>query len=295
MSYRPGDELPAPAGDIPRDRARSRSPRRDSGGVKDYEYPDPYHSSTRSDDRGGGAPPYYGDRNGGYGYGYNDRYDDGYRGGYDDRNNGYDNGGSYDNRRDSGRYDSRYDSGGGGRYDSGGGRSNRGYRDSRHSSPRPRREIIKGAENDRATTTTLFVGNLPYRFEERDISELFGRYGPIKSISVPFDRHTGRNKGFSFVEFEDRRDAQDAFEKVQGFPVDGRKLKLDWDVGLQKKDELKGRTSAAPSDRGRGDRRDSSSIRGDDTGGGGGGSRTFVEPARDPRLSNAPPPPPGAF
>lgn len=41
------------------------------------------------------------------------------------------------------------------------------------------------------------------------------------------------------MEFEDRRDAEDAFDKYRYYAVEGRKLKLDWDVGLQKKDEAR--------------------------------------------------------
>jgi RNA recognition motif-containing protein len=33
---------------------------------------------------------------------------------------------------------------------------------------------------------------------------------------------------FAFVEFEERRDAEDAFEKFDGFSVEGRRLRLDW-------------------------------------------------------------------
>ncbi len=46
----------------------------------------------------------------------------------------------------------------------------------------------------------------------------------------PFESRN--NKGFAFVEFEDRLDAEDALEKLHGFEIDGRKLKLDWYVLL---------------------------------------------------------------
>lgn len=45
------------------------------------------------------------------------------------------------------------------------------------------------------------------------------------------------NYSFAFVEFEERRDAEDAFDKFDGFSVDGRRLKLDWDVGINKKED----------------------------------------------------------
>lgn len=57
---------------------------------------------------------------------------------------------------------------------------------------------------------------------------MFERYGRIKSVTVPMDQVTNKNKGFAFVEFEDRRDAEEAFEKFDSFSVEGRRLRLDW-------------------------------------------------------------------
>ncbi len=66
------------------------------------------------------------------------------------------------------------------------------------------------------------------------------RYGKLVTVKVPLDRYTGRNKGFAFVEFEDRLDAEDALSKLHDFMIDGRRLKLDWDVGQNKKEQIKG-------------------------------------------------------
>ncbi|PKY25524.1 putative splicing factor SC35, partial [Rhizophagus irregularis] len=66
---------------------------------------------------------------------------------------------------------------------------------------------------------------------------MFERYGRLRKVTVQIDHYTGRNKGFAFVEFEDRRDAEDAFDKYNGTNVEGRRLKLDWDIGLGKKDQ----------------------------------------------------------
>lgn len=46
---------------------------------------------------------------------------------------------------------------------------------------------------------------------------------------------------FAFVEFEQRLDAEDASLKYNGYTIEGRKLRIDWDVGVTKKDHLKPR------------------------------------------------------
>ncbi|TPX45272.1 hypothetical protein SeMB42_g04065 [Synchytrium endobioticum] len=198
----------------------------------------------------GTAPTYGGyESRGGGSYGGSYGYDGSYGGGrdysyrrddYGYRRDSYDRGGYGRDRGYGGGGGSGGGGGGGGAGAGGygGGSRSRG----RSPPPQPRRyEIIKGNENDRSSTTILYVGNLPYHFEERDVRDLFGRYGPLRSVNVPFDRFTRRNKGFSFVEYEERRDAEDALEKLQGWPIDNRKIKIDWDVGLGKKDEIKGK------------------------------------------------------
>ncbi len=44
---------------------------------------------------------------------------------------------------------------------------------------------------------------------ERELRDIFSKYGPIKDISVVFDHQTGRSRGFAFVYFEDVEDTMD--------------------------------------------------------------------------------------
>ncbi|CAG8650137.1 17416_t:CDS:2 [Acaulospora morrowiae] len=132
------------------------------------------------------------------------------------------------------RYDRGYSRGGGGGY-----REDRGYPygSERRGPPRRSKPVDRGSDKERRDSTTLYVGNLPYSFREQDVADMFERYGRLRKVTVQIDHHTGRNKGFAFVEFEDRRDAEDAFDKYNGTNVEGRRLKLDWDIGLGKKDQ----------------------------------------------------------
>ncbi|NQY86281.1 MAG: RNA-binding protein [Colwellia sp.] len=47
---------------------------------------------------------------------------------------------------------------------------------------------------------TLYVGNLPYRANETAIRELFSNHGTVQSVRLMKDKHTGKRRGFGFVE-----------------------------------------------------------------------------------------------
>ena len=47
---------------------------------------------------------------------------------------------------------------------------------------------------------TLYVGNLPYRANETSVRELFSAHGSVHSVRLMKDKHTGKRRGFGFVE-----------------------------------------------------------------------------------------------
>ncbi len=73
---------------------------------------------------------------------------------------------------------------------------------------------------------SLFVGNLPWSVGEQQLIELFRQYGGVISARVILDRETKRSKGFGFVEVEDT-DAQGIISALNGFPMEGRPLRVD--------------------------------------------------------------------
>lgn len=56
------------------------------------------------------------------------------------------------------------------------------------------------ATEDSDEIKTLYVGNLPYRANEGAIRELFSEYGKVHSVRLMKDKHTGKRRGFGFVE-----------------------------------------------------------------------------------------------
>ena len=73
----------------------------------------------------------------------------------------------------------------------------------------------------------LYVGNLPYRFSDTDLHQLFSAHGAVDSAQVVTDRETGRSKGFGFVEMASDADAQAAITALHDKDCDGRPLTVN--------------------------------------------------------------------
>ena len=70
----------------------------------------------------------------------------------------------------------------------------------------------------------LFVGNLSYATTEADLRTYFGTVAPPSQVVLPVDRETGRPRGFAFVEFAERSQAEEAIQRFNGQPFNGRPL-----------------------------------------------------------------------
>jgi len=73
--------------------------------------------------------------------------------------------------------------------------------------------------------TRLFVGRISTRTRERDLEDLFSRYGRIRDVVFKGDRD------FAFVEFDDDRDASDAKHALDDKEVDGSRLTVEYARG----------------------------------------------------------------
>ncbi len=72
----------------------------------------------------------------------------------------------------------------------------------------------------------IYVGNLPFSTTNRDLEDLFSRFGAVESAQVVTDRDSGRSRGFGFVEMADA-DARKAIEELADKDVDGRRLTVN--------------------------------------------------------------------
>jgi arginine/serine-rich splicing factor 7 len=75
------------------------------------------------------------------------------------------------------------------------------------------------------------VGDLGSNASKQDLEDAFSYYGPLQNVWV------ARNPpGFAFVEFEDRRDAEDAVRGLDGRTICGRRVRVELSNGKKLRD-----------------------------------------------------------
>lgn len=72
---------------------------------------------------------------------------------------------------------------------------------------------------------TLYVGNLPYKANERMVREHFSQHGKIKSVRLMKDKRTGKRKGYGFAEVA-ATDAERLIETLNDSEFHERNIKV---------------------------------------------------------------------
>lgn len=79
-------------------------------------------------------------------------------------------------------------------------------------------------------TSKLLVRNVPFEASSKELKEVFGAFGELKTLRLP--KKLGKNsghRGFAFVEYATRHDAERAFDSLHySTHLYGRRLVLEW-------------------------------------------------------------------
>ena len=73
---------------------------------------------------------------------------------------------------------------------------------------------------------SIYVGNLDYELESKDLKEVFSEYGSVKRVHLPTDRETGRKRGFAFVEMSNEEEETAAISALDGAEWMDRTLRV---------------------------------------------------------------------
>ncbi|KGU11853.1 multiple RNA-binding domain-containing protein 1 [Candida albicans SC5314] len=76
-------------------------------------------------------------------------------------------------------------------------------------------------------SSKIIIKNLPFEATRKDLLELFGAFGQLKSVRVPkkFDQSA---RGFAFVEFNLMKEAETAMSQLEGVHLLGRRLVMQY-------------------------------------------------------------------
>ncbi|GAB5031704.1 rna binding protein [Nannochloropsis oceanica] len=74
----------------------------------------------------------------------------------------------------------------------------------------------------------LYVGNLAFKTTEDGLREAFGSHGEITFARVISDRDSGRSRGFGFVTFAEKDEAQLAIDALNETELDGRTIRVNF-------------------------------------------------------------------
>lgn len=94
--------------------------------------------------------------------------------------------------------------------------------------------------------TSLKVDNLTYRTSPETLRRVFEKYGRVGDVYIPRDRYTKESRGFAFVRFHDKRDAEDAMDAMDGALLDGRELRVQMARYGRPPDSMYSRKGAPP-------------------------------------------------
>lgn len=73
----------------------------------------------------------------------------------------------------------------------------------------------------------LFVGNLAFGVTEQEVKELFAAAGNVTQVRLPTDRETGKPRGFAFVDFAERAQAEEATRRFDQYMFKDRALAVN--------------------------------------------------------------------
>ncbi|KAI7984330.1 Eukaryotic translation initiation factor 3 subunit G [Camellia lanceoleosa] len=80
----------------------------------------------------------------------------------------------------------------------------------------------------RTEENSVRVTNLSEDTQKADLHELFRTFGSVSRVYVAVDQKTGMSRGFGFVNFVNKEEAEKAINKLNGYGYDNLILRVEW-------------------------------------------------------------------
>lgn len=101
--------------------------------------------------------------------------------------------------------------------------------------PQEKRAVVAQTYDESDEYTKVFVANITPETTKTQLYELFQQFGEVSDVFIPIDFTSKRNKGFAFVEFEERPSAEKGVALSQKVDLNGHSLYINWATPREKK------------------------------------------------------------
>jgi len=83
-------------------------------------------------------------------------------------------------------------------------------------------------KEDTSSHFHIFVGDLSNEVNDEILLQAFSTFGSVSEARVMWDMKTGRSRGYGFVAFRERNDAEKALAKMDGEWLGSRAIRCNW-------------------------------------------------------------------
>jgi len=79
-------------------------------------------------------------------------------------------------------------------------------------------------------SNVLGVFALSIRTRERDLEEVFGRFGTVEKATIVYDQRSDRSRGFGFVTMSTMDEATKCIQELNGIELNDRRIRVDYSL-----------------------------------------------------------------
>jgi cleavage stimulation factor subunit 2 len=73
----------------------------------------------------------------------------------------------------------------------------------------------------------VFVGNIPYDYEEQSLMDTLQMVGPVNHFTIKYDENTNKPKGYGFCDYVNEESAASALRNLKSIDYNGRQLRVN--------------------------------------------------------------------
>ena len=73
----------------------------------------------------------------------------------------------------------------------------------------------------------IYVGNLAHGVTDGELNAVFSEFGEVSSAKVIMNKHSGRSRGYGFVEIPNDSEANEAIKALDDSPLQGRNIRVN--------------------------------------------------------------------